>query len=70
MDAHVLGRRELVVERMPASAADLRQEDLFLARGALKTALRSRDAARDAHVAAQRVVDEARALAKRPEAAR
>lgn len=61
MRAHALSRRELVVAHATAAAADPSSVDLFTAPAVLKAALRSRDMAREAH-AAQRVVDEARAL--------
>lgn len=62
------GRAAVIVQRLPVAAADPRQEELFVARGALKRAMQARDAARAAHVAAQHSVDELRALVQRLEA--
>lgn len=63
----VVGRSELVVRQAPATAADSTADPLVAARATWKSALQARDRAREAHLAAQRAVDEVRALVRRLE---
>ena len=65
----MLGRSPIVVERVPAITLDPRMELLLEARAALKLALQARDRAREAHLAAQRAVDQVSAVVRHLEEA-
>lgn len=58
----LVARAPIIVEHVPAVAVDSRVQLLFEARAALKSALQARDRAREAHLAAQRAVDQMRSL--------